>query len=177
MKTHTLAQVALLISILFYAGCGDVEEDADQNVVFESVILAAKEAVAPDKHNSGKAIVNGDDLIPESLSSEALMHLAKDLKQHDWDLDIYGDRGVTVIEQAFTGSLYRLAARKGGDRYLIELLVDEELSWDASHSLTLQDALVRCGRDALPGLKKVTVRKHLANSCIELINTGASTAF
>ena len=85
------------------------------------------------------------DLIPTDFSNEELWKLAKSLKMGDWDVDTYGDRGITVIEHAFYHCLYALSEKPEGAKYLMMLREDPELSWDAHHSEILSDALAKCG--------------------------------
>lgn len=171
LNLRPLALTALSMLSLWIAGC---KGGPDTGTTFDLVIAHAKEA--SQKIAAGSTPIDGADLVPESASLEELRSLARQLKLHDATLDVYGDRGIALITQAFWRSLYRLAELENGATHLVMLLEDEALSWDAGHSLVLSDALVRCGKAALPKLRTVTRRKHLADRCIELINRGAKTA-
>jgi hypothetical protein len=92
-------------------------------------------------------------------------------------LEIYGDRGITVLESAFYHCLYSLPKKENGAQKLVELLDDPALFWDAAHSLTICDAILRCGEKALPYLYKVKNNKRVANLCIKNILEKRKTAF
>ncbi len=116
-------------------------------------------------------------LIPPDLTAAELAALVTLLKQHDWDLEKYGDQGITVMEQNLVHALYGCSRLPDGAQQLAMLLQDDSLIWDAAHSLTLADAILRCGPKALPHLKKVEVHSSLAQRCIKMIQSGQKTAF
>ncbi|GAA5497416.1 hypothetical protein Rhal01_03612 [Rubritalea halochordaticola] len=115
-------------------------------------------------------------MLSSGLKQEDLYALAVKLKKHEWSLEKYGDVGITVLDKAFCGCIYKLATFDDGAAYLVKLMEDKNMDWDAGHSLVLQDAIVRCGKDALPHLQKVRNHPDLAERCIEMINQGAKTA-
>lgn len=90
-------------------------------------------------------------------------------EQMQW-LDPYYETLVCIV--------YRLS-RIGSDeaaKVLVELYRDDSVGWDAGFSLCGADAIVKCGKAALPHLEKKK-DLHRLERLIFLIRSGASTAF
>ncbi|MCD6048903.1 MAG: hypothetical protein K0Q55_306 [Verrucomicrobia bacterium] len=114
--------------------------------------------------------------IPNDLTAAELAALVTLLKQHAWDLEKYGDQGITVLEQNLVHALY-VCSRLPDGAHLVTLLQDDSLIWDAAHSLTISDAILQCGPKALPQLKKLEAHSSIAQRCIKMIQSGQKTAF
>jgi hypothetical protein len=73
--------------------------------------------------------------------------------------------------------LYRLAEVQTPEaaKVLVELWCDPKAGWDAAPGEMAADAVVKCGKSALPYLKKINSRN--ANELIELIESGSKTTF
>jgi len=75
--------------------------------------------------------------------------------------------------------LFRLADIRDDTsaRILVGLLADETIIWDGERSLTIYEALVRCGDACMPGLSQITGEKHrLAEEAMSAIRGATATA-
>ncbi len=115
-------------------------------------------------------------LFPVALTAEDHELIARRLLLDPLSYDQIGDAGVAWKENAMLISLYKLAELPAGDAALLRLLDDKAIAWNESTSLTLCDAIVRRGRDMLPGLSKAA-NKAPATQCAAHIRAGRKTAF
>ena len=78
--------------------------------------------------------------------------------------------------------LYRLAEIKTDTsaKVLVDILLDENVHYQAHSAETLGDAIVRCGKPCLPYLQKIGKghrQKYAADEMIKAINEGRETFF
>ena len=75
--------------------------------------------------------------------------------------------------------LYRLADIRTSDaaRVVVDLCYDPKAGWDGDCGLAAEDAVVKCGKVALPFLREKNEAGRDAHRLIRLIESGGTTAF
>ncbi len=161
-----LTYIALICTTALHS-FGEKNKEATVTTVFEQ-ILSNAQSVEERKNKSSNQI-------PHDFTNEKLYQLAVRLKSANWDLDTYGDKGITYIETAFSFCLYELSQRTGGENHLVALLENRKLGWDAGHSIILGDAIVKRGKPCLPLLRALSDGIPHKSRYIDLIEKGIKT--
>ena len=84
---------------------------------------------------------------------------------------------INPYDEALNLILYELADRKDPAcaAILVDLYLDPAVGWDAGASLMAGDAVVKCGKPALPFLRERQGEKPGVGRLIQLIEDGATT--
>ena len=112
---------------------------------------------------------------PQDLSVAEYDNITRLLMLDTADTEL-GDEGVTYREAAIDYSLVQLSALPGGGPIIVAIADDAQILVDGARSISLCDAAIRRGREMLPLLEMMALRKDWGTQCAGHIRAGRKSA-
>jgi len=117
------------------------------------------------------------EVVPGDLNVAEYREIARRLMLDRNDLEQLGDDGVNYKEAAIDYALIRLSRLPDGGQEIVAIADDPTILVDGARSLSLCDAAVHRGREMIPLLEGMKVRKEWGVVCAGNIRAGRKSAF
>ena len=168
-------QILTLGMLLIAAGCARARPEARFVKKAVSIIEANSMVSDPELTDTNEEFQKTAKQFNAHLATTSnaahLKLLFYECLQHD--LGIYR---AYSYHDGMNAIMYRLAGIGTDEaaKTMVDLYADRSVGWDGGFSLQAEDAIVRCGKPALPYLEKCN--KHSMQRIIHLIKAGTLTA-